>query len=77
MADILEKANPLPPRRHIFSHFHLDYRPLIHRTEARHAVAEPETYQWVDPSELAGMGTPAPVKTLLDELAGRQSDLFG
>jgi A/G-specific adenine glycosylase len=72
----LDKGTPLPARRHTFSHFHLDYQPVLHTVDRGARIADEVRYQWVNPAQLAGRGTPAPVKSLLEELAGTQQDLL-
>jgi A/G-specific adenine glycosylase len=58
----------LPQRRHTFSHYHLDYVPVLARGEAGFGgVAEGHRQRWLKPGEEAGV--PAPVQRLLDEFA--------
>ncbi|HLS99202.1 MAG: A/G-specific adenine glycosylase [Porticoccaceae bacterium] len=59
---------PAAPRRHTFSHYHLDYTPVHIEAGARHRVGEGQTL-WTDPAAPGGIGLPAPVKALLDGLA--------
>ncbi len=59
----------LPPRRHTFSHFELEMRPvrlllLVHPEN----VAEDDRHVWWRPDELSGLGFPAPVTRLLRDL---------
>lgn len=57
----------LPPRRHTFSHYHLDYRPVIATPRNFRAVSEPSAVRWFRPESLAGL--PAPVQRLLEDIA--------
>jgi A/G-specific adenine glycosylase len=58
------------PRRHTFSHFHLDYTPVIVVAEPAR-ISECGSGGWHDPR--ADLAVPAPVRRLLDELAGSMS----
>lgn len=65
----------LATRRHTFSHFHLDYTPVVANWSGAQSVKENAT-RWLRADRLGGHGTPAPVKALLEELAtSRQSIL--
>ncbi len=60
---------PLPPRRHTFSHFHLDYVPLriqIDRSQER--ISEPAQAIWQPPGNGCKLGLPTPIRALLAEL---------
>jgi len=60
----------LPRKRHTFSHFHLDYTPVLARIpQTAGSIREDGGLTWLRPHNLAGYGTPAPVKKLLEELA--------
>ena len=57
----------LAVRRHTFSHYHLDYRPVLARTApALRHVAEADGRYWLEPA--ATLGMPAPVQRLLEEI---------
>jgi len=59
----------LPPRRHTFSHFHLDIRPreiLLHEPGWR--VLEGASSVWYNPQQPDERGLAAPVSRLLEEL---------
>jgi len=61
----------LSPRRHTFSHFHLDIQPLAIQLEAgAGAVADSDGLCWADPSDPGALGLPAPIRRLLSEAAG-------
>lgn len=59
----------LPQQRHTFSHYHLDYTPVVaqwlNRTDC---VREDECGLWSDPSNTNHLGLPTPIKKLLDRL---------
>ena len=55
----------LPERRHTFTHFHLDYVPVIGRTSKPSRIAE-EAQCWRKPGEENAL--PAPVRRLMMEL---------
>lgn len=57
---------PLPQRRHTFSHYHLDYTPLLGRAGQPMQIAEAGS-AWAKPEEAGAL--PAPVRRLLLELA--------
>jgi len=58
-----------PPRRHSFSHYHLDYTPVRIRVEPHSRVGETSGI-WYNPRKPATLGLPAPVAALLAERAG-------
>ncbi|MGY4515885.1 A/G-specific adenine glycosylase [Lysobacter sp. HA18] len=54
---------------HGFSHYHLTLRPRLHRIEALPTrVAEDDSSAWVTRGDLASLGIPAPIRTLLNRL---------
>jgi A/G-specific adenine glycosylase len=60
-------------KRHTFSHFHLDYKP-IHATVAQGGssasmVAEVTNHVWYNPQKPLSLGMPAPIKALLSNIA--------
>jgi len=62
----------LPPRRHSFSHFHLDIEAvLLHLAAAPASIADSDGVAWVDPATPGDLGLPAPIIRLLDEAAIR------
>jgi len=65
----LHSTTPLATRRHTFSHFHLEYTPVMVHASPLSRVAQTQPYHWLDASNLSGYGTPAPVKKLLEDLA--------
>jgi A/G-specific adenine glycosylase len=70
-ARIDDEAEPLPGFRHTFSHYHLDVQPLRWRARAIEGVGEGANSApqraWFSAAELASLGLPAPVRTLLAE----------
>lgn len=61
----------LPSRRHTFSHFHLEYTPLIMSVEtAITEVHENEQMIWHSPDVAATLGLPTPIRRLLAEMKG-------
>ncbi|KJS08269.1 MAG: DNA glycosylase [Gammaproteobacteria bacterium BRH_c0] len=56
------------PRRHTFSHYHLDFTPVQVSASATGRISDVNT-TWIQPSDLNGIGLPAPVKALLVEMA--------
>jgi A/G-specific adenine glycosylase len=57
-------------RRHVFSHYRLDYTPVEIAVAPGFAVADGDTRRWVLPASPGALGLPAPAKRLLAELAG-------
>ncbi|ROR98888.1 A/G-specific DNA-adenine glycosylase [Sinobacterium caligoides] len=60
-------------RRHTFSHYHLDYMPLLLRSCGGADVVAEQASQWY-PIEKRELGVPAPVATLLSELVAKQRE---
>lgn len=54
--------------RHGFSHYHLILRPRLHRIDAPQRIADDDSLAWVAPGDLASLGIPAPIRTLLNRL---------
>jgi len=64
----------LPRRRHTFSHFQLDLQPLVaHLNDPPTVVADNGAQAWVDPATPCGIGLPAPIRRLLQEIAKPRS----
>lgn len=59
----------MPPRRHTFSHFHLDYVPVVVQVVPGAGIADADNRRWIDPAQPGGIGLPKPVATLLQEIA--------
>lgn len=64
----------LAEKRHTFSHYHLDYIPVIHTEKnlSRH-IAEPDRSCWYQASSRVKIGIPKPVSQLIEQLAKRPS----
>jgi A/G-specific adenine glycosylase len=59
----------LPIRRHTFSHYHLDYQPIVLTVQnPTNNVLEAETALWYKHRHSKNIALPAPVKQLFDEL---------
>ncbi len=58
-----------PPRRHTFTHFALAIRLAEVHTRAPPAIADNDCDRWCLPADLKRLGMPAPVKTILADLA--------
>ena len=57
-----------PPRRHTFSHYHLDYTPVYIQARRAGRVSEGGSL-WADPATPGDIGLPAPVAAMLEALA--------
>jgi A/G-specific adenine glycosylase len=58
----------LATQRHTFSHFHLDYTPLLIKVERTpHVVFEINDHEWYRASELNNLALPTPIDRLLRE----------
>ena len=65
---ISNKQN-LKVRRHTFSHYHLDYQPIVlHVKNPINNVLEPEKTLWYKHQQTKNIALPAPVKQLFDEI---------
>ncbi|PWK83118.1 A/G-specific adenine glycosylase [Fulvimonas soli] len=73
----LDDAQPLAPFVHVFSHYRLQVEPLLFdRATARRGIADNPDLRWCDAADLAALGLPAPVRSLLLALDGpRQQGL--
>lgn len=59
----------LPRRRHTFSHFQLEMRPVLVKLAAAAArVGDQPDASWIDPAQPGVLGLPAPIRRLLTEL---------
>tara|TARA_R110002096_G_scaffold246654_3_gene438880 strand:+ start:7968 stop:8981 length:1014 start_codon:yes stop_codon:yes gene_type:complete len=66
----IEKAEQLPQKRHTFSHYHLDYTPLVYTLQAAPSqIAETNTSHWYQISSRVKIGLPKPVSDLIAQLA--------
>lgn len=67
-ADI-DDAQALTPFVHVFSHYRLRIEPLLFDGATAHpAIADNPHLRWCDAGELASLGLPAPVRSLLQSL---------
>lgn len=64
----LEGQQTLPSQRHTFSHYHLDYTPLLARLEnPTHNVMEASSSLWYKACDIDSLGLPTPIKRLLQQ----------
>jgi len=66
----VRRLEMLPPRRHTFSHFQLEMRPVLAQlasTQRSQVGDEPNTI-WVSPGQPGALGLPAPIRQILNEL---------
>jgi len=55
-------------RRHTFSHYHLDYTPVLMKTDNPiNFVMEAGQTVWYNPGQINTLGLPAPIKQLLQQ----------
>jgi A/G-specific adenine glycosylase len=60
--------NVMDKRRHTFSHFHLDYTPLVILTDSRvSGVSEAGSTEWYRIESIGRLGLAAPIKRLLKQ----------
>lgn len=65
----------LASQRHTFSHYHLDYTPLLVQTDNPvHNVMEANRTAWYKAGQINDLGLPAPIKQLLQQAGGSYSD---
>lgn len=66
----IDDAQTLTPFTHVFSHYRLDIEPLLFdRATAHRGIADNPQLRWCSSAELAALGLPAPVRTLLQTIA--------
>ncbi len=58
----------LPQQRHTFSHFHLDYQPVLIDSLQQTSVMDSRSIVWYNPNSPLSVGTAQPVKQLLEQL---------
>lgn len=65
----IDTSQALPSQRHSFSHYHLDYTPLLAKLENPiNNVMEGERAVWYKTGEIDTLGLPTPIKRLLTTL---------
>jgi A/G-specific adenine glycosylase len=70
------EPSALPPRRHAFTHFTLEFTPRLARLDRLPALHD-AALRWVPLAAIESQALPAPVKTLLADLRdGRAADLL-
>ena len=66
----IDDAQPLAAFTHVFSHYRLQIEPLLfERATAQQGIADDAQLRWCSASELTALGLPAPVRSLLADLA--------
>jgi A/G-specific adenine glycosylase len=66
----IDDAHALAPFTHVFSHYRLAIEPLLFdRATVHAAVADNPDLRWCTAIEVAALGLPAPVRTLLQDTA--------
>src|SRR5690606_24736051 len=62
----IDDAQALAPFTHVFSHYRLNIEPLLFDgATAPRRIADNPRLRWCNPTQLATLGLPAPVRTLL------------
>ena len=75
--DAAATAAPLPPRRHAFTHYTLEYVPQLARLSRLPAQLTEPAWCWEPLAKIEALALPAPVRTLLLDLReGRATDLL-
>lgn len=65
----IDDARALASFTHVFSHYRLNIEPLLFdRATAQHRIADNRQSRWCSADELAALGLPAPVRTLLQSI---------
>jgi A/G-specific adenine glycosylase len=66
---IIQREEIFPPQRHTFSHYHLDYTPLlIHCENPANRVMESTANLWYKLEQIHTLALPAPITRLLQDL---------
>ena len=69
----LRRLEMLPSRRHTFSHFQLEMRPVLVRLASSTArIGDAADTIWVDPARPGALGLPAPIRQMLTELGAER-----
>ena len=63
-----QEQRPLPPLKHVFTHFRLTLQPVLCTVEALQMAAE-SGLEWVDLQRAAEAGVPTPIKKLIRQVA--------
>ncbi len=64
-----EQWRLLPEQRHTFSHYHLDFTPVRLRLQNPiNKVLEANRWVWYNSADITGLGLPAPVKRLFEQI---------
>jgi A/G-specific adenine glycosylase len=69
----IEHQQVLPALRHTFSHYHLDYTPLIIQTpDSCNLVMEAEQTLWYNSQQIDNLGLASPIKQLLQQHSNKK-----
>jgi A/G-specific adenine glycosylase len=69
----VRRLEMLPRRRHTFSHFQLEMRPVwVTLDSATARIGDQPDATWIDPAQPGVLGLPAPIRSLLTELAAKR-----
>jgi len=67
----IDDAQALTPFTHVFSHYRLEIEPLLFDgATAQRGIADNPQQRWCSAGELAALGLPAPVRSLLLQVNG-------
>lgn len=69
----LNREQALPAVAHTFSHFRLRIIPVLARADTDGRIAD-ASLRWHPPEAVAGLGLPAPIRRLLEGLAGSAAE---
>jgi len=70
LRDVRMESQPLGIVEHAFTHFDLSVAPLLAHCGGPAGVMDTADIVWYNPNEPASIGLPAPIKTLLERVAG-------
>jgi len=63
-----KSIKPLEQQRHTFSHYHLDYTPVLAKTEKPfNSIMEASHLIWCKKEQINSLGLPAPIKKIFQE----------
>ena len=67
----IDRAHPMPPYAHSFTHFDLTLHPLMVRTDTMPALADGDRYCWYEPQQPARIGLAKPAVELIRALTAQ------
>lgn len=72
---VIDRQQQLPTLRHTFSHYHLDYTPLLIQIQSRmNFVMESNQSLWYNAAQLNNLGLATPIKQLLQQHTNENND---